>query len=467
MSSVFSVSISSKGLPGAAAGIVALLLLPSVAAADGSFQAPTKTTALGMFGGTAYTQYEGIFQGQTSTTKYRVPYRLTAPSLVVRSNRTVIVEPPHFARGAATVSDHWLGRSFVFSRRFSHAAVGYGTELQTILDATVPGVYIVPIHGGKHITEDDEIVVDFARALTTAPIAKGILGRVDRRYVTGFSQSAAVVQHILDEGWAEGVFDLAFPFNADDEPNPQDILERGEFTGKVVMVGSEGGEGSFGLIDRGEAADQYRYYGVAGVSHNQDALGAISVADRSTPTNYLSALRAHFLQADAWVQGERAPPPSTNVRVGPYDFERDANGNAWTFETLAQPPRHAPRLPMLELGEARFRAVYAEDCPNCGFIATYDGGDPTQPVPGIGALKDPAGNAFGFGSFDEYFTAFRSKLDDLVNAGSMLDEDRNMLCCLANLGRVESKTYTEMYRDHYDVVDSACLKPPDDSCGAD
>jgi hypothetical protein len=37
----------------------------------------------------------------------------------------------------------------------------------------------------------------------------------------------------------------------------------------------------------------------------------------------------------------------------------------------------------------------------------------------------------------------------------------------SNLGRAESKSYTEMYRDHYEIVAGSCQKPPRNSCGDD
>ena len=115
------------------------------------------------------------------------------------------------------------------------------------------------------------------------------------------------------------------------------MLAAGRYGGKVVCVGSEGGDDSFLLIDRGGAPSQYRYFGVAGTSHAADPeADFFGVRNNQTSANWKTALRAHFTQADRWVRhADRRPSPGTNVRVAGYDFARDANGNAFTFETLA------------------------------------------------------------------------------------------------------------------------------------
>ena len=68
-------------------------------------------TEVGTYGGIAYVQYDGVFQGHTSTGVFRVPYRITAPKDRNLANRTVLVEPSHFAEG--------LGALNIFLRRDS------------------------------------------------------------------------------------------------------------------------------------------------------------------------------------------------------------------------------------------------------------------------------------------------------------------------------------------------------------
>ena len=197
----------------------AAIVFPSTASADGELAHPS-ATPVGSFGGIEYIQYDGIFEGESSTGAYRVPYRITAPADPSRGNRTVLVEPPHNVVGLG-VLDLYLGRDFLLARGFAHAGVGYSTTTLgpgfdlRILDPTVPGVFIdggFDDGGGR---TDDEIIVDFARALSVDPEAHLLLGRVDRRYMTGFSDSSFPVLRLVMSGQADGVFDLAFPFTAE------------------------------------------------------------------------------------------------------------------------------------------------------------------------------------------------------------------------------------------------------------
>ena len=129
----------------------------------------------------------------------------------------------------------------------------------------VRGVYIkggFREHNGR---TDDEIVADFARALTDDSTAQQILGRVERRYITGFSDSSEPVLRLITSGKAAGVFDFALPFTATGH-EPQDALVAGSFGGKLIIVNSEA-DASAGLVDSSDSlTDQYRYYTVAGTS---------------------------------------------------------------------------------------------------------------------------------------------------------------------------------------------------------
>jgi hypothetical protein len=159
------------------------LLAPWPAAADGEL-GPATATPLETFGRIAYVEYNGLFEGETSTGAYRVPYRITAPEKTLRSNRTVLVEPSHFALGLGTLTFH-MGRDFLLSRGFEHAGIGWstasggpGADLR-ILDPDCESCFIDGgffDFGGR---TDDEIIADFARALgTDAMLSRcwGILG---------------------------------------------------------------------------------------------------------------------------------------------------------------------------------------------------------------------------------------------------------------------------------------------------
>src|SRR5215212_8573730 len=169
-----------KLLGGASLGLLALPVFTSTASAAGKLQLPSKTSALGTFDGVEYLQYEGLFAGKTSTGKYSVPYRISAPANPRSARRsTVLVEPPHFSQGTF-LRESYLGRPFLFGEGFLHASVGYstgsppgfgGSISNRILDPAATGVFInggVVLPGEKGRT-DDEIIVDFARALRSDP----------------------------------------------------------------------------------------------------------------------------------------------------------------------------------------------------------------------------------------------------------------------------------------------------------
>ena len=323
------------------------LLTPAIAAAAGGLGPPTSVTQLGTFGKIAYVQYDGIFEGQTSTGTYRVPYRITAPADPKRANRTVLVEPPHYFGGLLGL-DIWLGPDFLLSRGFVHAGVGYSTASpeggnMRILDPNVPGVFInggVIIDDGSGVPEngrtDDEIIADFARALVVDANAQAMIGRVDRRYLTGVSDSSAPVDRLVTSGLAAGVFDFALPYTT--AGDLQAALP-GLYGGKLIVVNSELEGTSAELVDIGVAPGQYRFYAVAGAPHIPDSLmpPAVNPGSKTTPVSYQPELRAHFLQGDSWVQEGKAPPPSNHLKTSDgVTLDRDTSGNALSVDALGQ-----------------------------------------------------------------------------------------------------------------------------------
>ncbi|MGW6298623.1 alpha/beta hydrolase domain-containing protein [Peribacillus butanolivorans] len=383
---------------------------------------------IGAFGGIEYVQYDGIFSGRTSTGKFRVPYRIAAPVNPEKGNQTVLVEPPHFniALGARVF---YLGEEFLFSRGFSHAGVGWSTTSfdgrnRRILDPTVPGVFI----NGGFIEEngrvDDEIISEFAKALKIDSIARRILGDIERRSITGFSDSSDPVLRLITSGLAEGVFDFALPFTAFGH-DPQAAISAGLYDGKIIVVNSEFEGASSEFVDRGIALNQYRFYAVAGSPHIPDHLvfASLTTTNRTTPASFSPELRAHFLQGDKWVRKGKQPPVSHHLlAAADGTLLEDENGNAISVNASGE---RVPRLPFVELGEAH----YIGD-----FIGTYESVKTIQQL--------------GFDTHNDYLKAFREKLADYLDARNILKEEAEEMFRRATL--CPPTTYTETYRDHYD-----------------
>ena len=232
----------------------------------------------------------------------------------------------------------------------------------------MPGVFIkggVILNGDDGLPEngrsDDEIVVDFTRALAVDRNAQAMIGRVDRRNLTGFSDTSDPVLRLVTSGRAAGVFDFVLPFLAQAKYDPQAALAAGLYGGKLTIVNSEAEEVSASFVDRGVVPGQYRSYAVAGTPHLSDPLVPHPIANRTTPAGWLPALRAHFLQGDTWVRAGTAPVPSTHLKTSDgVTLDRDGNGNAIAVNVLGNA---VPRLPAVELGEAHFIS---------GFLGSYD-----------------------------------------------------------------------------------------------
>jgi hypothetical protein len=120
---------------------------------------------------------------------------------------------------------------------------------------------------------------------------------------------------------------------------------------------------------------------------------------------------------------DQRPPASVHLlAANDGTLTRDTNGNAISVDGRG---RRVPRLPFVELGEARFIA---------DFIGSYDQ---------VRTIQD-----LGFASYRKYIRAFNDKLTDYVNALGILKEDADAMRRRAAL--CPQLTYTETYRDHYD-----------------
>jgi hypothetical protein len=347
-----------------------------------------------------------------------VPYRITAPANLKLANRTVVVNHLTAPPGSVRSTSACAGTSVLARIRARGHRMNGPTR---ILDPSVPGTFI---EGGFRQfggNTDDEIIVDFARALLVDPNAVKMIGPVQRRYMTGFSDSSDPVLRLVTSGLAAGVFDFALPIIAS-KHEPQPALAAGLFGGKLIIVDSED-DSPAGLTDLGTVPNQYRFFVVAGTPHVPDPLDVTFFSNRTTPATYEPALRAHFLQGHRWVQNGPPPPSSTRLLISNGNkLARDANGNAISVDASGP----VPRLPIVELGEAQFIS---------GFVGSYDGVKTIQEL--------------GFASHREYLKAFADKVADYVKAGYMINDDATAMRNRAAL--CPPLTFTETYRDHYEA----------------
>ena len=381
---------------------------------------PTTSTPFGTFNGIAYTRRRGFFEGQTSLGAFRVPYEIITPADPALGNGTLLVEPPHFAFGAAG-RDIALGRSFLFGRGFSYATVGFGGHGLNILDPTAAGLVLAgapvarPGAFNPFATLDEEIVAQFTDAVSAE------LG-VDRRYAFGISQTAAVLlelQRNLAATGRAGLFDLTVLYVALwHEPFFGDAgfqFVRGEFeplagVGRVLFVESEGDQvvSDAETFRRAAGLSGYRVYEVAGAAH-------VPTADN--PLDHAPVVRALFVAGDAWVRSGTEPPPSTLLDAAPAGEVDPAYGRVTGIaRDGGLNARGGVRLPDLALGRARFIAS-----------------DPTTLGPGIpplfailtGNMVDLACQRFGH--HGEYVRAVARQATDLQRQGFLLDADAEAL----------------------------------------
>ena len=400
----------------------------------------------GTFDGVAFVRHTGMFEGETSLGAFRVPFEIVAPQDPSLGSGTVLVEPPHWAF-PATGREFVLGRDIVFGSGMSYASVGFGTDGRNILDFSVTDAVIAgePVDNPGRLTfsgvSDEEILVQFTRALTSRAFAAGVLGSVDRIYAYGISQTADVLMETLMRitGTASAdLFDLtvmhgtSWTVEVEGVTRPGGPLQflAGGFTpppdvgpvlfvhaeGDLVIFDSEQFRAAVGLPD-------YRVYEVPGGAHLPTA---------ENPLDHWAVARAVFVAGDAWVR--RGDPPAASRLIAPapagqidpvyaddprVDSEtgiaRDADLNA----------RGGVRMPDLEVGRAQYIAS--------------DPGTPTLGIPGLEPLSgsfvdlacepepDSDTDEPRFRSHGDYVHRIARQANELVREGFLLEDDAEAL----------------------------------------
>lgn len=389
--------------------------------------------AFGTFDGVSFIRHTGIFRGETTLGAFRVPYEIVAPANPGIGNGTVLVEPPHFSGGTGG-RDGVLGPDLLFGNGYSYASVGFGENGRNILDPTASDIRLAgepveaPGQPDPTGTLDEEILVEFAEALTSDPFAVEMLGPVDRLYAYGASQTAAVLLELRRAATRTeraGPFDFTLLHVAVWEPPLPDTAQfdhlEGDFEpleglGRVLFVESEGDLVVSSADQFREAVGEpdYRVYEVAGAAHGRS---------EHNPLDHHAVARAMFVAGDKWTRTGVEPPASTLLEDAPagqvdpvYEFEtgiaRDDDLNA----------RGGVRLPDLHLGRARFIASDSTTRPppvppRFAFLYGSRVDLACEPAPGSDT-DEPR-----FRAHEDYVDTFTRQVEELQRQGFLLEAD--------------------------------------------
>lgn len=310
---------------------------------------PESREEIGKFNNVVYVQYRGRFKGDSASGRFDVPYEITAPANPVDAGGACLFEPLHFTSGAIA-RDFMLGREFLFGRGFSHATVRHRTYRLAGLDPDP--VTSLTIAGKESpapaAAKDNEIIREFALALRQS--TPSFMGRLNRLYAAGFSDSGNVVREVY-EPFGHKVFDVTFAGTARH-------VEPARIPGqKPLILFNTEHDFDARAVPRPDLP-WHRTYAVAGAAHICDAAllrdsfpdppvagsPAPKVAG-TTPINWLPFARALFHAADQWSRDNVAPPRSVALKTDAHgNVMRDGRANALG----------GIRHPALETAEATF-----------------------------------------------------------------------------------------------------------------
>ncbi|MBS3800878.1 MAG: hypothetical protein KGY40_07830, partial [Thioalkalivibrio sp.] len=372
---------------------------------------------------------------------FSVPFEIVAPADPSLGNGTVLVKPPHFLFPPSG-RDLVLGRDLLFGRGFSYASVGFGEHALNILDPnaselTLAGEPVAnPGAPNPTGTLDEEVVIQFAEALTSSDFAAEILGAVDRRYAYGVSQTAAVLletQRNVAGTDREDLFDFTLLHTAlwrSSNPGEAafDFLG-GQFApvegiGKVLFIESEGDQviSAAEQFRRAVGKPGYRVYEVAGAAH---------LPTPSNPLDHNAIVRALFLAGDQWVRNGMEPPASALLEEAPEgevdpvyadvdDPRIDSETGIARDEDLNA--LGGVRLPDLEVGRAIFVASDPDTRPP--FLPPFQAILTGMTVdlacePAAGSDSDKP----RFRNHGDYVNRFSRQVNELVREGLLLADD--------------------------------------------
>ena len=370
---------------------------------------PETKEEIGSFNNVAYVKYRGRFRGDSASGRFDVPYEICAPANPRDAGGACLFEPLHFTSGAIA-RDFTLGRAFLFGRGFTHATVRHRTYRVAGLD-TDP---VTPLTiAGKDApapaaAKDNEIIHEFALALRQSTPA--FMGRLNRLYAAGFSDSGNIVREVY-EPFGHKVFDVTFACTAR-------YKEPVKIPGQkpLILLNTEY-DFDARAVPRPDLP-WYRVYAVAGGAHICDAALAREAfpnppapgspapkVEGTTPINWLPFARAIFHAADQWSRDNVPPPQSVSLKTDAQgNVQRDGRANA----------TGGIRHPALETAEATFIASVIRD----GWML-------------FGGYANP--KRLSESEFPSYLDTFTKAADALVSARYLLPAGREWMLSQAKL----------------------------------
>jgi hypothetical protein len=365
----------------AAVAMVTTAFVSSSRAAGRIDASTVVSTSHGTFNGVQYTRYEAMFQGVSSNKRpYRVPCQIITPrdpgdgkglllfDWLVRSTVfTAVGQEQPDARYTMT-DDFLFGLGLSYATvRCDPVCIGKESPLN---DPTRPWSDDLLDTSTEFITsagDEFDIVVDYVKALRTDPVARQLLGQINRRAAFAYSASGGRLRGLLRLQMGKGLFDFSLVGGNGvgySHPGGNDI---GDTYAEKAPLAEAGLEIDFmsetdvilgGGYKTRHAEPNYRSYEFAGATHirNIDVLEfGLPDPEKANPAEWSPFIRAMFVAGNNWCDGI-GPPPSIWLGA-PNDPEivRDENGNALVQFVGGQPVNTtAYRLPEVAVGENQY-----------------------------------------------------------------------------------------------------------------
>jgi hypothetical protein len=362
--------------------ITACITAAPPARAAGRFDGSTLiATPHGTYNSIEYTRHEAMFEGVSSNGRpYRVPCQLVAPThpdegsglllfdwLVPSTIPTAVGQEQADAR-------YTLTDDFLFSTGLAYSTVrcnpvGIGKR-SPVSDPSRPWSDGLLDTSSEFITsagDEYDIVVDYVKALRTDPVARRLLGEINRAAAFGYSASGYRLRGLLRLQLGKGLFDFSLvggTGNGYDHPSGNKIgysqSEKAPLAGAGLEIDfqSETDVLVLGAHKTRHEEPNYRVYQFAGASHirNIDVVEfGLPDPEKANPADWVPFFRGLFVAGYNWCDGIE-PPPSIWLGA-PNDpaIARDANGNALVQFLGGQPvSTTAFRLPEVAVGENQY-----------------------------------------------------------------------------------------------------------------